>query len=341
MHNNFSLIKWLLISIIFLTASCASNHSLVSSSSSVVIRSTGTGISVEEAQDNALRNAVQTATGVLTVTERRIEDEKLSEKNLSYSKGMVEDFKVLNTSRNPKDKLFYVEAEVVVSPSRFYSRVISASDSSKIDGYQLNKSILQVKEQVKSQDQRLKQSEQFLEFVLENLPKSADSKVEKILVSRDGYATKAIVRVNNTFSRSVLKSLCNILDAYSLDFNALDKKTYRTNFSVNDKWNCVRNYPIPGYLIAKLNNDLRQYGTCLNFVNAQKYTLTKLFYDKVLPVPIVDNAYGIPWNTGDNIYQVYSFFKDPIEIPIDYINEQVLKITAEIQSKVSTKSECL
>lgn len=200
---------------------CASTGSSSIPSGAVAVHSNGVGVTLEQAQDNALRNAVQNATGALIVTERRIEDDKLSQSDISYSKGMVEHFKLINVSRNPKDKLYYINAEVIVSTAKFYSRILSSQSNVDVNGSQISKGLAQAKEQVKSQEIRQKRSEQLLMYVMKNMPNSIDSNVKKVEILKSGRDVDAVVQVDTWLNVPSVTSLCKAVNLYSEDLAAL------------------------------------------------------------------------------------------------------------------------
>ena len=85
----------LILVFVVLFSSCASNSTKESSSTSLTVRVVGIGSTFELAQENGLRNAVQQVFGAIIISEREISNDSLSEQNLSYSKGMVENFEIL------------------------------------------------------------------------------------------------------------------------------------------------------------------------------------------------------------------------------------------------------
>ena len=89
------------------------------------IRAVGTGSSVEEAKNNAFRNAIEFKIGTMVLSEREVNNLTLAKDSLLiYSAGYVDNYKVIDTI-NINGK-FKVILDVYVSNSKLSDRIIGA-----------------------------------------------------------------------------------------------------------------------------------------------------------------------------------------------------------------------
>lgn len=303
----------------FYIGGCASNNIDFARDSpgSVTVRSTGIGETLDLAKENALRNAVQNATGALIVTERRIENEKLSQSDISYSKGIVESFKLIDAYRNPSDKLYNVNAEVMVSTAKFYSRILTSQSNADLNGTQISSGLANAKAQVRSQQIRLERSQELLKFVLNNMSNAIDSNIGTVEVKKDGRNVDALVEVTTWINIPSLISLCKAVNLYSDDFFALESSASEVHSNVGGSINSVisgllnpnsvtnaknRAYPnnsnlivnapmtgcfiagnsgyykVPDNYLNQLFIERKNLGICLTFVNSENFSIYRKFF---------------------------------------------------------------
>ena len=207
----------LIFSIIALfLSSCASNNYKEAPSSSLTVRVIGIGSTFESAQENGLRNAVQQVFGAIVISERELSNDNLSENNLSYSKGMIENFNVSNFHINPKDKQFNLQMTVSVSPTAMGKRILYSSDSAKVDGNNISEKIRAGKIQVASEYSRFNQAKSLFNHIAFELPLAIfDTKVKGTSVKRNGADIFTEIDISLTPNEGVIKSLCSVGQNYN------------------------------------------------------------------------------------------------------------------------------
>ena len=133
------------ISSIFLTAGllagCATNVTLSGSSSpQLFVNASGFGATRNSALQDAFKNAVQQATGVLLISSARLENEALTKDITNeYSTGIISSYQLLSESKESNGG-YSVQIGALVSSNKLFNYVISLDKGSKsktADGSQL------------------------------------------------------------------------------------------------------------------------------------------------------------------------------------------------------------
>ena len=141
----------LCFSSLFLLTGCATPE-VPRAARPTAIRATGIGLTVEEAKENAFRQAIENRVGVLVLAEREIQSYRvLRNEILSYSAGYVDDYTIV--SQEQVGKKWAVTADVWVSSSKLTSRIISSDAANgKIDGKRVSDSLNSFVKQKKKED---------------------------------------------------------------------------------------------------------------------------------------------------------------------------------------------
>jgi hypothetical protein len=141
----------LCFSSLFLLTGCATPEA-PRTARPTAIRATGIGLTVEEAKENAFRQAIENRVGVLVLAEREIQSYRvLRNEILSYSAGYVDDYTIV--SQEQVGKKWAVTADVWVSSSKLTSRIISSDAANgKIDGKRVSDSLNSFVKQKKKED---------------------------------------------------------------------------------------------------------------------------------------------------------------------------------------------
>jgi len=152
-----------------------------------VVNVTGIGSSLDAAREDGLRKAVLHSQGALVIAERRLVNDELSEENLSYSKGLIKDYEILNTRIDITDGLYRAGMRVTVTRTEMGKRVIYASESSTIDNTELSRTIDTARRQLESERERRGSAIQVLEHLM--------SEFHLAFLDVKSHASKAIRRM--------------------------------------------------------------------------------------------------------------------------------------------------
>lgn len=97
------------------------------------IRSQGTGATLEDAKNNAFKNAIEISVGSAIVSEQEMHKDKVRDDILNYSAGYVDKFEIVNQTYTNKG--YSITMDVWVSPSKIQNRILGVSSSpSKMNG---------------------------------------------------------------------------------------------------------------------------------------------------------------------------------------------------------------
>ena len=133
------------------------------------IRTTGEGVSFEQAKQNAFTEAVQIKVGTIVLSEREhLNDKTITDEVIVHSAGFVDDFKVIGTVNY--NSRYRVTVDVLVSESKLTNQILSVGKSSRyVDGGRIGAQYQTYLEQKRTGDQ-----------VLNNLLKNYPSKAYSI-----------------------------------------------------------------------------------------------------------------------------------------------------------------
>ena len=150
------------------------------------IRVSGEGSTVEQAKENAFRNAVQQRAGAIVLSERQSSNDKLSKDNISlFSAGYVDDFKIVDI--NQSNSSIKITMDVLVSESKLLNQVLSSGQTKQ--GINGERAIAAVNTFV---DSKVK-GDRMLDVVLGTYPKNAYIVEQKpFTVSVDIYRNAVI-----------------------------------------------------------------------------------------------------------------------------------------------------
>jgi len=157
---------------LFVNASAADNK---------YVRAIGEGSNIEQAKENAFRNAVQQRAGVVVLSERQSNLGKLVKDDMSvFSAGYVDDFKIVDI--NQIGSSIVITLDVLVSDSRLFNQTLNTGKTSKeIDGARAGAA-------VSSFIEKKQKGDRMLDMVLNTYPQTAYRIEQKPLsIFVDGY----------------------------------------------------------------------------------------------------------------------------------------------------------
>lgn len=173
---------------------------------SVPIRSTGAGISFDEAKESAFRQAIENRIGVLVLSDREVQSYKLLKDDiLTYSAGYVDDYIVISQEKSGKKWL--VTLDVWVSSSKLTSRIISSKESDgRINGKKASDSF-------SSYVKQKQQADRLTSKVLEGFPENAlVVKFDRTELKFDSNRNAQVLIYFETYwNRTYLDSLMELL----------------------------------------------------------------------------------------------------------------------------------
>ena len=105
------------------------------------IRVEGNGSTIELAKENAFREAIQLAVGTIVLSNRTIDLKEIKIDNIStYSAGYIDDFKIINLTKN--NNQFTIVLDVLVADSRLYDQVLSRGQTnSDVHGNKIHSTV--------------------------------------------------------------------------------------------------------------------------------------------------------------------------------------------------------
>lgn len=171
----------LLVACLLLTA-CASNVKQTN-----FVRSIGEGTTFEQAKQNAFINAMEQHLGVVIVSERESQGERLARNEiLAYSAGYVEEYVIVN--QQVTNGRVHLTVDVKLAPNRISDRILSSSKSNKgFDGVAHDS-------QYKSYTDSKENGDKILQRVLDDYHKHAYNLVQgKYIVKIDTYRNLTLV----------------------------------------------------------------------------------------------------------------------------------------------------
>jgi len=130
------------------------------------IRVTGEGNTVEQAKENAFRNAVQQRVGALVLSERQAINEKLTKDNISlFSAGYVDDFKIIDIDQT--GSTIRITLDVLVADSKLLNQVLNTGQTNQgVNGERAGAALSTYLEQKQNGDK-------ILDVVLSTYPQNA------------------------------------------------------------------------------------------------------------------------------------------------------------------------
>ena len=145
------------------------------------IRVSGEGNTVEQAKENAFREAIQIRVGAVVINERQAIFGKLNKDNISvFSAGYVDDFKIIDINQNGSD--IRITMDVLVADSKLINQTINTGQTNQsVNGDRAGAALSTYLEQKKKGDR-------MLEAVLGTYPQTAFLVTQKpYTLTVDGY----------------------------------------------------------------------------------------------------------------------------------------------------------
>ncbi len=130
------------------------------------IRSTGVGVTLNDAKEQAFKQAIENRIGVLVLNDREIQSYRLlKDEILTYSAGYIDDYNIVSQER--VSKKWIVTADIWVSSSKLTGRIISsASSDGRINGKKAS-------DRFNSFVKQKEQADRLTEKVLSGFPENA------------------------------------------------------------------------------------------------------------------------------------------------------------------------
>ena len=145
------------------------------------IRVIGSGTTIEQAKDNAFREAIQIRVGAVVLNERQAVLGKLNKDNISmFSAGYVDDFKIIDVSQNGSE--IQITLDVLVADSKLINQTVNTGQTNQaINGERAGTAVSTYLEQKKKGDK-------LLDVVLSTYPQSAFIVTQKpYILTVDSY----------------------------------------------------------------------------------------------------------------------------------------------------------
>ena len=268
-----------------------SNNSYLSdigSNKSTTVTVTGIGETLNKAQNNAFRNAIQKASGSLTITQRTVINDTLKEEDLSYSKGIIEQSRLLNSRQDPSDNLWRVNMIVTVSETAIGKKLLYSNDPKSINGSEIQQNIAQGITQIKSEQIRHAQALQLLNHLAENLPLAIwDTQLGKLEVTKDGGNIVASVPSTVSINKEVITNFCQAAKNFDKTGFAPSNGSKILSFdevliayeqSRPPLFGCSGSAIIPNSTWEKLAYNFSQTGFCLTMFNQSQFPIHKTYF---------------------------------------------------------------
>ena len=275
--------------------SSPSNNSYLSnvgSNKTTTVTVSGVGETLNKAQNNAYRNAIQKVSGSLTITQRTVINDSLKEEDLSYSKGIIEQSKLLFSRQDPSDNLWHVNMSVTVSETAIGKKLLYSNDPRLINSSEIQRNIAQGVEQVKSEQIRSAQALQLLNHLADNLPIAIwDAVLGNLSVSKDGGAIVSSVPAKISIDKQVITNFCQAAKNYDLTgfmptegvkIVSFDEALIAYEQSNPVLFGCSGSALIPKVTWEKLGYAFSQAGICLTMFNESHFPIHKTFYNAKL-----------------------------------------------------------
>lgn len=272
--------KFFLLVLLVFTTGCGSLHK--HTTGSVSIQVTGVGKTVEEAQKSGFRDAIQEAYGTLMLSERRIKNDSLFEDDVSYAKGVIENYTIISNSYHKNDRLFHLKMNVVVSPTSIQRRLLDAQDAQRVDGALLGKQIAIGKAQVASEVDRFLGARKLFEHMSANIGRSIfDVSVGQVKTVRNGQQISTTVDVSVQTNERSVENLCLATKEYhNARVNSI-AGNYNVDLKdiwVNNVYKCNTNWiKIENEYFLAMRKSLLSVGFCMEIVDSSARVISRSF----------------------------------------------------------------
>jgi hypothetical protein len=311
----------ILFFLVFLAA-CADTSRSIGSEKSLTVKVAGVGVTQEDAKRAGFRDAIQEAYGSLTLSERRISNDKLFEDDVSYAKGVIVNYQVLSSEIDLKDNLYRVVMFVSVSTTSIQRRLLDTQESRSVDGGVLSNKIAVGIAQVNSEIDRYLNARRLFEHITRDLGRSIfDVKSGEIQTIRDGREISTYIEVIVSVNDESLKNLCAAAKEYHETRVSSVSQDYKNDLNLLRI--CNSNFEIESGHFQSMIKSLREIGFCLHFNDGVGITFLKQFYvSKIVDDGVVWSGHSIPsyakgWTTAGGLgWGVYG----PREIGVSTYN---------------------
>lgn len=254
---------------------------------------TGVGSTVEEARRAAFRDAIQLAYGSLNLSERRVVNDKLFEDDVSYARGVIDNFQEVSRSIDPKDKLHRIQMSVTVSPTAIERRILAAQDSRLVSGNEIGRQIDVAQQQIRSEVDRYMAARRLFEHVSRGLATTLfEVQAGQVQTVRNGANISSVVDVKVALNAKVLQSLCAAAREYQGARTAGISEKFRQNMSylsIRHAYDCSVEAEVEPSHIAPIAQELENLGICLNLEDSTGQRLRRIFYQPKSPHLVNDN----------------------------------------------------
>ena len=309
----------------------------VGANKSSVVNVLGVGETLNKAENDAYRNAIQKVFGSLAIAQRTVINNSLTEEDFSYSKGIIEESKLNNSYVDQTDHLWHVNMTIRVSETAIGKKILYSNNSQAVNGSAIAKSIEIGKLQIKSEEKRSFEAMQLLNHLASELPLSIWSvRTGKINLIKNGSIIDASTAVNISVDAQTVTNFCEASKNYQLTgfmppdglkILSFDEIGIAYETSNPPPQGCRGSYLIPKNSWDVLANGFKRAGICLSFLNQTENTVHQNFY----PVKLItiENDPNFNGNTGiylglgnyfsDNKNRYYDLFSSG-KISNEYLN---------------------
>ncbi len=252
----------------------------------VTVLVTGVGTTAEEARRAAFRDAVQLAYGSLNLSERRVVEDKLFEDDVSYARGVIDSFREISRTVDPKDGLHRIHMSVTVSPTAIERRLLASQDSRAVSGNEIRRQIDKGQQQIRSEIDRDIAARRLFEHVAKGMAtKLFDVKAGQVETVRNGSKISNIVEVTVSINAKMLQSLCAATKEYErARTEELPTRKYKMGYlSIQHAYDCSVEADVDPILLEHIAQDLNNLGICLNLEDGAGQRLGRIFYKPQSP----------------------------------------------------------
>jgi hypothetical protein len=289
--------KTILPLMLVLLYGCASDSSYIASSDEVTVGVYGIGETIDLAEKNGFRNAIQEVFGTLTLSNRQVINDALFEDAISYSSGVIRGYQVLG-SETRNDGLYNLSMLVTVSASALQGNFEVFSDTTNIDGATLASEVDSILAQIYTFNDRLERAGQTLSFVAREVGVNYFLvETGALQLSQQSLNYRLLVDVDISVNENFRHQLCLASQIYNSALprgveNTAEVRQLRVDTHPWDEPLCYV-WISDTHLEIIADSFSHNLGVCLEFFDRSGNIVQRAFYD-LLPIWFYDRSFPNP-----------------------------------------------
>lgn len=253
---------------------------------STIVTVTGVGATAEEAKRNGFRDAVQLAYGSLSLSERRVINDKLFEDDVSYARGVIESFQVLSARVDPKDRLYHLVIAVAVSSTALERRILSSQYSDSVNGKEIARKMEIGRVQAQSEIDRYMNARRLFEHFTSDFSTSLfDVETGELQTIRNGSEIVNSLEVFVRLNPETLVKLCKVSKEYQEARTSAVPVQYRDTTGL--LWvathKCSAQAEVERAHFSTMTGSMSELRICLRLLDKTSRVLFKKAYDPGSP----------------------------------------------------------